>query len=45
MEGQSMQELKSRIVMGRFAPVTNGRYSQELINFCHTLLSTEPKKR
>ncbi|KAL6757723.1 kinase-like domain-containing protein [Haematococcus lacustris] len=45
MEGRSMQELKMRISSGRFTPIAAGRYSPELIAFCHNLLSLEPRKR
>lgn len=34
-----------RICSGRFTPIPPGRYSPELINFCHSLLSLEPRKR
>ena len=40
-----MQELKVRVSTGRYTPVPAGRYSPELIGFCHSLLSVDPKKR
>ena len=40
-----MQELKVRVSSGRYTPIPAGRYSPELINFCHSLLSLDPKKR
>lgn len=45
IEGRSMQDLRMRIMAGKFAPVPAGRYSTELINYCHGLLSTDPKRR
>ncbi|GFR49835.1 hypothetical protein Agub_g11775 [Astrephomene gubernaculifera] len=45
MEGRNMLDLRNRIIGGRFAPIKAGTYSQELINICHNLLSTEPSKR
>ncbi len=40
-----MQELKVRVSTGRYTPIPAGRYSPELIGFCHALLSLDPKKR
>lgn len=34
-----------RVCSGRFAPVPPGRYSPELVAFCHNLLSLDPRKR
>ncbi|KXZ50225.1 hypothetical protein GPECTOR_17g862 [Gonium pectorale] len=45
MEGRSMLDLRNRIIAGRYTPVVPGRYSSELVNLCHSLLSTEPSKR
>ncbi|MEW5305128.1 MAG: hypothetical protein WDW36_007689 [Sanguina aurantia] len=45
MEGRSMVELKSNVIRGNYAPVPSGRYSQELITFCHSLLCVEPNRR
>ncbi len=40
-----MQELKVRVSSGRYTPIPAGRYSPELVNFCHSLLSLDPKRR
>ena len=40
-----MQELKVRVSTGRYSPIPSGRYSSELIGFCHGLLTVDPKKR
>jgi len=40
-----MQELKVRVSTGRYTPIPAGRYSPELIGFCHSLLTVDPKKR
>mmetsp|Transcript_14076 Transcript_14076/g.30512 ORF Transcript_14076/g.30512 Transcript_14076/m.30512 type:complete len:392 (+) Transcript_14076:244-1419(+) len=45
MDGRSMQELKVRICSGRFTPVPSGRYSADLINLCHRLLTLDPARR
>lgn len=45
MEGRSMQDLRMRIMAGKFTPIPSGRYSQDLVNLCHGLLSTDPKRR
>ncbi|PNH01947.1 Serine/threonine-protein kinase Nek7 [Tetrabaena socialis] len=45
MEGRSMVDLRNRIMAGKYTPIPAGRYSQELTNLCHSLLSTDPQKR
>jgi hypothetical protein len=40
-----MQELKVRVSTGRYTPIPAGRYSPELVGFCHSLLNIDPKKR
>ena len=40
-----MQELKVRVSTGRYTPIPPGRYSPELVGFCHSLLTLDPKKR
>ncbi|GAX75126.1 hypothetical protein CEUSTIGMA_g2570.t1 [Chlamydomonas eustigma] len=45
IEGRSMQELKVRVSAGRYTPIPAGKYSPELVAFCHSLLSLDPKRR
>jgi serine/threonine protein kinase len=45
IEGRTMQELKVKVSSGRYTPISPGRYSQELIGFCHSLLSLDPRRR
>lgn len=45
IEGRTMQELKVKVSSGRYTPIAAGRYSQELIGFCHSLLSLDPRRR
>lgn len=45
IEGRTIQELKVKVASGRYRPITPGQYSADLVNFCHSLLTVDPKRR
>lgn len=45
INGTSIQDLKRKVISGKYTPVSSGRYSAELINICHSLLSLDPNRR
>lgn len=45
-DARSLNELKNKIIMGSFVPLTpNAPYSAGLVAVCHALLSKDPRKR
>lgn len=45
-DARSLNELKNKIIMGSFLPLTpNAPYSAGLVAVCHALLSKDPRKR
>ena len=45
IEGRTIQELKVKVASGRYRPIVPGQYSADLVAFCHSLLTVDPKKR
>lgn len=45
-DARSLNELKNKIIMGSFAPLTpNAPYSAGLVAVCHALMSKDPRRR
>ena len=44
-EGQSMTELRERVIAGRVKPIPPGTYSPELVGLMHGLLTLTPARR
>jgi hypothetical protein len=45
-DARSLNELKNKIIMGSFVPLTpNAPYSAGLVAVCHALLSKDPRRR
>ena len=44
-EARSMAELRTKVMAGRFKPITPGKYSADLINLMGQLLQVNPQRR
>ena len=44
-EGQTMTELRERVIAGKVKPITPGTYSPELVGLMHGLLTLTPARR
>ncbi len=44
-EAKNLHELKVKVRSGAYTPLLPGRYSADLVNLCHLLLSQDPSAR
>ena len=44
-EARSMAELRTKVMAGRYKPITPGKYSADLINLMGQLLQVNPQRR